>query len=371
MPEPLSASDAISPAFNRTGKGMFKPFRFGLWWRIALISLLTGESMSGGCSTSGGDFSDFSWPGESDGSGDAFLALAGGPNWDQLWQQWAFWILFGIVALIALSFIFLYIASVFRFILFDAVLNDRYRIREGWRRWQESGAWFFVWQVLLNLVISTVALVLIGLPVLLAWSAGIFRYPARHMAILVLGGTVLFFVFLAIVIAGAVVALFARDFLVPVMALENLGIMDGWRRLLPMLKAEKGPYTIYVLMKIVLAIGSAILFAILNVILFLGFFIVIGVATFAIVMAGKSAGLVWDVYTISAAATAGIVILLGLLYLMALVYAPAAYFFQSFSLVFFGSRYPRLGAILNPPPPAPPSPPSTPPPVSPVPSPLS
>lgn len=359
MPAPMSATGAISPAFERTGKGMFKPFRFGLWWRIALISLLTGEALSGGCGSSGGGNNiNIPWPDGDDDSGDSFLALAG-PNWDLLWQQWAFWILFGVVAIIALSFIFLYIASVFRFILFDAVLNDRYRIRAGWRRWQEPGARYFVWQVLFSLGMWVVMGVVLGLPVLLAWSAGMFRHPARHMAILVLGGILLFIVFLAVIIAGAVVALFAKDFLVPLMALENLGIVEGWRRLLPMLKAEKGPYTIYVLMKIVLAIASVVLYGILNVFLFLGFFIVVGVATFAVVMAGKSGGLVWDVYTISAAATAGTVTLLGLFYLMALLYAPAAYFFQSFTLIFLGSRYPQLDAVLNPPPP---SPPPTPPP---------
>ncbi len=370
MPEPLPASDAISPAFERTGKGMFKPFRFGLWWRLALISLLTGESMSGGCS-GGGNISDIPWPNSDEGPGDELLALAD-PNWDLLWQQWAFWILFGVVAIFALSILWTYVASVFRFILFDAVLNDRYRIREGWRRWQEPGAQYFVWQILLSLVTSTVALVLIGLPVLLAWSAGMFRHPARHMVILVLGGILLFFVFFAIVLAGAVIALFAKDFLVPVMALENLGIVEGWRRLLPMLKTEKGPYAIYVLMKIVLAIGSAILYGILNVVLFIGFFIVVGVATFAVVMAGKSGGLVWDVYTISTAATVAVVALLALFYLMAFLYAPAAYFFQSYTLIFLGSRYPQLDAVLNPPPPpAPPAPPPTTPPVTPQPSPLS
>ena len=43
-----------------------------------------------------------------------------------------------------------------------------------------------------------------------------------------------------------------------------MGVLDAWRRLLPMLAAEKMAFTGYVLMKIVLAIGSAIIFGIIT-----------------------------------------------------------------------------------------------------------
>ena len=58
-----------------------------------------------------------------------------------------------------------------------------------------------------------------------------------------------------------------KDFVVPQMALEGIGAMEGWRRLWPMIQAEKGGYAGYVGMKIVLAIGAGIVIGIVSVIL--------------------------------------------------------------------------------------------------------
>ena len=40
---PISAVDAISPAFEHTKQQLFKPFRFGQWTRLAFVGLLAGE----------------------------------------------------------------------------------------------------------------------------------------------------------------------------------------------------------------------------------------------------------------------------------------------------------------------------------------
>ena len=77
--------------------------------------------------------------------------------------------------------------------------------------------------------------------------------PKQHVLPLVLGGIVLFFAVLIFFIAMAVIYVLTKDFVVPQMALEEIGAMEGWRRLWPMIKAEKGGYAGYIGMKIVLA----------------------------------------------------------------------------------------------------------------------
>src|ERR1051325_18983 len=42
--KPLSALDCVRPAVNRTEKSLFHPFRWGYWWRVALLGLATGEA---------------------------------------------------------------------------------------------------------------------------------------------------------------------------------------------------------------------------------------------------------------------------------------------------------------------------------------
>jgi hypothetical protein len=66
--------------------------------------------------------------------------------------------------------------------------------------------------------------------------------PHQHMVPLILGGIVLFFAFLAFLLIFLIVHVLTKDFVIPQMALEDIGAMEGWSRLWPMLKSEKGGY---------------------------------------------------------------------------------------------------------------------------------
>ena len=76
-----------------------------------------------------------------------------------------------------------------------------------------------------------------------------------------------------------------------------------------MLQAERGGYAVYVLMKIVLAIGAAIVIAIVSVILVL----VVAIPTVGLgivaALTGKTAGLSWNVFTITVAVIVGCILL--------------------------------------------------------------
>jgi hypothetical protein len=150
------------------------------------------------------------------------------------------------------------------------------------------------------------------------------------------------------------VQLLAKDFLVPIMALENLDFADGWHRLLGIIRPEKGRFALYLLMKIVLSIAAAILFGIVALVPSV---FVIGPAVVA-VLAGKAAGLGWTVATISLTIIFGTMLILLLVYLIALVSVPATVFFPAYAMHFLAARYPNLDILLHPtPPPAPELPP--------------
>jgi hypothetical protein len=158
-----------------------------------------------------------------------------------------------------------------------------------------------------------------------------------------------------------VIQALAKDFLVPIMALENLDFADGWRRLLAMIGLEKGRFAIYLLLKLVLAIAAGILFTIAAIVPAL----VVLIPGVIAVVAGRAAGMGWNATTISLAIIFGSLLLLLLIYLVALVSVPATVFFPAYAIHFFASRYPTLDALLNPAPmppapeslPVPPSPP--------------
>jgi hypothetical protein len=331
MPQ-FSAIDAISPAFQHTKRQLFAPFRFDLWLRLGVVSLVTGEFAGGS-----GGAGNVSIPSGSGTTGRDFM-LQSIPL-GAVVEKYLPWILAGLVVVMALGIIAVYIASVFRFILFDTVLTDRSRLTEGWRRWQELGGSFFLWQFGFTLALTAALAVVVGGPLYLAWRGGVFRQPEEHMGLLFAGGVALFFLAAGVILVALLLALLAKDFVVPVMALENLRVLEAWRRLLPMLLTDKIGYLGYVLMRIVLAVGSAILFGIVNLILLLVLILTLGAAGTAIVFAGSAAGLSWNYYTIGLA--------------VAVVSAPAMVFFQAYTLYFLGPRYPLLGARLAGRPPSP------------------
>ena len=345
---PLSAVDVVSPAFQRTKELLFKPFRFAMWWRLAIISALAGE-----ISGSSGGPTNFNIPANThpQQGGDHLLGLSLPP------AQLVLIVTVLVAAALLLFILLILLNSVFRFILFDVIVTGRYRIREGWRRWFADGARYFWWQAGVSLAMLLALSLLVGVPVLLAWRAGVFREPGQHVALLVLGGLVLFVLLVLLVIVGALVAVFSKDFLVPMMALEKVGPIDGWRRLWPMLRAEGSSYAAYVGMKIVLAMGAGIIFGIITLIVLLILAIPVGILAVAVVAIAAGMGLSWNPLTIALAVVLGGLALVALMFLIAIINVPAAVFFEAYPLIFLAARYPALDALLHPAsPPAPPAP---------------
>lgn len=350
---PISGVDAISLAFRHSKRQLLQPFRIGQWTRLALVGLLAGElGSSGGCNAP----SNFNIPHQTGGS--RHLLDTGLPNIDPALLAGLIVVL--VMAGLVLGIVLMYVSSVMRFILFDSVLAKECHIRAGWRRRQGPGMRYFLWKLLYTAVTIAGAVVLVGIPLGFAYVVGWLKEPREHMVVLVLGGILLFFVIAIFFVALAVIYVLTKDFVVPQMALENIGAMEGWRRLWAMMQAEKGGYAGYVGMKIVLAIGASIVVGIAT--LILGLIIAIPAIGLGIVavLTGKTAGLTWNVYTITVAVVVGCILLAIFLYLVALISVPMIVFFPAYSIYFFAARYPALSAVLYPPP-SPPSPPEAPP----------
>ncbi len=334
---PISAVDTLSLALEHTTRQLFRPFRFGQWTRLAFVGLLAGELGSGG------NFNLRS------GRGGAANPLGHGfPKIDPA-------LLVALISTIVVTglvlfVIFLYISSVMRFILFDSILKKECRIRDGWSRRQGIAFPFFLWQIGFSVATAVVAVVVFGLPLLFAYTAGWFSHAKQHIPGLVLGGILFACLLLLFFIVVAVVHVLTKDFVVPQMALEGIGPIEAWRRLLPLMKMEQGSYAGYIGMKIVLAIGATILVTIATI--FLGILVaipIIGVVVGAVV-AGKAAGLTWNVFTITAAVVAGCILLAVFMYLVSMISVPVIVFFPAFSIYFFAPRYRALSMALYPPP---------------------
>ena len=339
---PISAVDAISPAFQHTKKQLIEPFRASQWAKLALVGFLAGEVHSGGCS--GGNFQ---MPTRTSG-GERFLEL-GLPAMNPV--AYAALIALLVVAVLVLWVLFIYVNSVMRFVLFDSVVAKQCEIRQYWNRRQEPGLRYFAWQLLLFLAMMVGLTILVGIPATFALAVGWLKQSSQHMVPLILGGVLLFFLVTTFVVLWLIVLVFSKDFIVPQMALEDIGPMEAWRRLLPMLKSEKGGYAGYLGMKIVMSIGAAVIVGIAAMIIILLTLIPIGGVGAVLVLMGKSGGLHWNLYTITLAVVIGSFLLAFILYVVSLLSVPAIVFFPAYSIYFFAARYRALDAVLRPAPP--------------------
>ncbi len=342
---PISAVDSITPAFEHTKQQLLRPFRFGQWTRLALVGLFAGEmSSGGGC--------NFNYPSHGTTTHHDFVAIAP-PNWALLGPLLAI----ALITLPIIALLLIYVNSRMRFVLFDSVVAKKCELDRMWRERREPALQYFLWQIIFLLITVAGTALLLGVPALAALLLGWITAPKQHLAPLILTGIFVFFVFMFWIVASIVVQVFTKDFVVPQMALENISAFEGWRRLWGMLRSEKGSYAGYGGMKVVLTIGAGIIISILAFVVIVILLIPFGGLGVITVLAGKAAGLTWNLFTITAAIVAGSMFLMLVFYAVSLVSVPVIVFFPAYSIYFFAGRYPQLGRLIYPPPPPYPIPP--------------
>ena len=336
-----SAVDAIAPAFAHTKQQLLEPFQLSQWAKLALVGMLAGELTSGGCNVR-----SFTLPARTPQGSDHLLDLPALPHVDPAVYAGliAFLVIFGFVFFVLI----LYVSSVMRFVLLDAVIARRCEVARSWNRRHGAGLGYFVWKILLFLVAMVGTVIFVGVPLAFALAAGWLKAPKEHMAPLILGGIAMLFLALAFAAAIAVVHVMTKDFVVPQMALDDVSAIEGWQRLLPMLKAEKGSYVGYIALKVVMALATAVVVGIAATIVVLLMAIPLGGLGAVAILMGKASGLQWDLYTISLAVLVGILALGFVLYVVSLVSVPAMVFFPAYSLYFFAGRYPKLAEVMYP-----------------------
>ena len=320
---------------------MFQPFRFSFWWRMAVLGIFTGEITGGGGGVPGGI------PGNGSGGGHPVAhPFPGGMGWFTPAHILEIALVF-VLFVIFVSLIFVYISSILRFVLFDAVLMGHARIREGWRKWREAGRRFFGWNLALLLIGWMCVVACIFLPAYLL-------FTSHHWGFWYIDGTAIGGLALgvfAMIVAGFAMTfatVLAKDFVVPIMALDDVGWQDGWRRFLVIARDHWSEYVLYLVMKILLRIGIGMvqgaigfivsMIVILPAAIFVGFGVAIGIGAATVVKA----------LLITAGIVLFLIVMLLLVAITALIGAPVAFFFPAYAIYFFAGRYEALGRIVFP-----------------------
>ncbi|MFB6234247.1 MAG: hypothetical protein ABEH81_07325 [Halopenitus sp.] len=278
------AVTAIDDAVDAT-RGFLLPFGLRRWTVLALVAALMGggPSMNVNPPTTSGNVPR-----------DALSQL---PEFS-LAPRWG-------VAIVVVALLLSWLSLGFRFVFYDALRTDAARVWGPLRNrlgqaLQLLGFQLLVLAVLVGPVVAVVVGVFTGRFAVVSWSP------------LLLGAAGLLAA--ALVLLATLVGRFTREFVLPVMVVEDGGPIAGWRRFWPVLREEWVQYLAYLLVHVVLGVAIAIAQGLVF-LLVGGVFVAVG-ALAGVVVAGVLGGtsaLLGSTVGIAALAVLGLALLLALL----------------------------------------------------------
>ncbi len=342
---PISAADAISPAIQRTRTFLFRPFRLGTYLKLCLVAVLTeGSSGSGNFNFNSGHWghhrtSRLSTPFP------LHAPVFHGP--------WLGALVIAALIVIVVGFLIAWLITRLRFAYFHCLIHNTPWIRSGWHLYRDPATRFFWMNIVVGLCFL-VLFVLLALPFAaglwgLVRNVGAGGHPSLG-AIFVLILPLIPLIFLLILIAVAI-DIVLRDFMLPHYALENATAGQAWSAAWARIRAQKGQFFFYALLRVILPIVAYIaVFIILIIPAIIGVLITVAVEVGIVAALGHSfAGILIEVFV--GAIAAAVAILIGIA-----VSGPISTALRQYALMFYGSRYQRLADILWPAPPvAPPA----------------
>ena len=321
----MNISAAFTPAFQHVARVLFRPFALKKWLGLGFVSMLAYQS--------GGPNFNFpsSW---GDSGGDE-------PSFPEVWAwmtDHALLVIAICAALVALMLLIGWLYSVMTFVYTDQIVRSSGAVREPFARLKRLGNSYFLFTLAFAAIAMLALAVLVGLP--LVWVFAI--VPHATAGAKVIAVVIAIVLGIPILIAASVIGLFSADFVIPAMYARGVRVMDGWRIVLPVLRANIGQSVLYVLMSI--ALGIAMTIAMLIVILITGLAMLLPVAILALL--GYAIYLAFHVgWTTPVAAVVGVLaVAVGLFwsYLIMCAMQPVLVFRRSFALIVIGQAEPSL-----------------------------
>jgi len=338
---PLSATECISPAIERTKLVLFSPFRKGRTWKLSATAYLY-------C----GGTQYFPAP---------IVYLAFIPLAHRAGGMLGVTILCAVVLLLSAFFTWLFhLCSRLQFAFFDIVVNRGEFVAPAWRKYRSPSLRWTGFKVLAGTVLTLVcaapivAYVRHLIPLLkeLATIKPGQPPPMQFIAAMYGGYAVVMLIFGLLFLISSLLA----DFIVPSLALENTSLKEAFRRMAELIRREPGEFAIFVLLKIGLGLAAYMGSVFLWEIVFLLSTLILGAVVFGVGFLLHLAGVPQILLIVLGVFLAISWYLFALIYSMMLAIGPGFTFLEAYSLYFLGGRYPMLGDLLDqstPPPPIP------------------
>jgi hypothetical protein len=328
---PLSAIDAIGPAWRHTSRILVAPQN----WRLALkIGAVAFFAQMGGCNSS------FHSPGQHMNAAPPAL-LAGVIAFALVL------ILFGL----AIALAFFYLSSRLQFVLFEVVLRSDTTLAPIWRRYGHA-TWHWMGLKILYFLAALVCAAPILIPIIIHFIHEIGPSfhgltPQNPVAVFVAIFEFVSAIFFIVILIGVAYALL-YDFGLPSMALESTPMSVTVQRVWGLIRNEPGSVALYILMRFLLSMAGSLA---VDCILVAGAIIALvplgGLGLIAW-LSLHHAGFAGHVVMIAIWVVLGVALLVLLALAAVMLFGYVFTFLQAYALYFLGGRYPLVGAYLEP-----------------------
>jgi hypothetical protein len=332
----FSAVDAISPAINRTRDFLFRPpFQWTTFLKLCLVAAITeglGTNLRSSANNSHAPSAS---------AGDVIFHFT--PE--------------AIAAIVAMSLLLVFVALVIayfvtrlRFAYFHCLATNTRLIRPGWEMYRPQANRFFQMNIVVGLCFLLMAALMMApfVPGFVRFFKGLQAGGQPDVALLLSLALPLIPIFLLIVVVAILLDIVLRDWMLPHYALDNATAGQAWAAVWERVTVEKGSFFAYSVLRI---IGP--------IIAFIGLFLILLVPS--LVLIGSVAAAEYAIHTAFATAT-GAVSAIGILLevfigALALGFAivigisiggPISTALREYALIFYGSRYAKLGEMMFP-----------------------
>jgi len=331
----LSAAEAISPAINRTREFLFAPpFRWPTFLKLCLVAAITeglGTNLQSNANRS--------------------HAGSGGSSGPMMFHFSPIIIASAVAAsllLLAVVLLIFYVITRLRFAYFHCLVTKTRMIKPGWNLYRPQANRFFRTNVWVGLCFVLMAGLMASpfIPGFIRLFRGIQEGRGPDLQLILSLALPLIPIFMLLVVSGIALDIILRDWMLPHYALDDATAGQAWGAVWERVLEEKGSFFAYAILRIVLPI---IAFIGLLIVLLIPGLVLLGCvagAEYAIHSAFNNAtgaqmaiGAILEVFI--GALALGFALLIGIS-----IGGPVSTGIREYALVFYGSRYPKLGETM-------------------------
>jgi len=233
---------AAKRAWNRMEIILFRPFDMGKWFALGFTAWLATILQS----SSGGGGPDFSYSGEN--TQHSVEGLKG--EVATFLDQYGIMILiiFGLVFLVmlAIAMVLAWVQARGHFMFLDNVIRNRALVKRPWKKFRRQGNTLFLWNIAVGLIFLLALGFVAAIGVLSVYPY--IKYGSK-VFLAVSGVSLAGFLGLALIILGAYIGCFLKDFVTPLMRARDLTVLPAWKCFLELFKKMPGTFLLYGLFK--------------------------------------------------------------------------------------------------------------------------